>query len=241
MTDRPRPQLWNPDKRGTLIVGDARTGTHFLQRVIADRVVLDRSVRCNDEIDIGWQAYWPRTVRAALDALEDDRAYQVAIVNGVVAKNELIAHPSAIEHWHVIRLTRRDKVGWFRSWGLFFMHENSEYNQQQRVDLQSGFFLHHGTSSDAYLSSLQRRGPIVLGAQDIEQIGGHVSLHVLSKLIAVDEEVDYDTLPALQSDNAHWKGNQYPDIDLAMFFENWPEIEAMLAGWTDIDVPGRFR
>lgn len=240
MTDR-RPKLWDPNKRGTLIVGDPRTGTHFLQRVIADLVAADRAVASNDEIDIQWQAHWPRTVRAALESLAQGDAYQIAVVNSVIAKAELIAHPAALDHWHVIRLTRRDKVGWFRSWALFFMHENSEHNQLQSVDLTSGYFLHHGTASETYLSMLERSGPIVLGEQDIKQIGGNVSLHVLSKLVAVDQEIDYDDLPALQSADAHWKGNRYPDIDLAKFFENWGEIQAMLAGWADVDVPGRFR
>lgn len=231
--------LWQPDRKGTLIVSDPRFGTHFLQRIIADAVARERPVEKNDEIDLAPIQGWPQSVRSVLERLGDRESYQVAIVNSVVAKNELIAHPEALAQWHVIRLTRRNKIGWFRSFGLFFMHEHSELNSTP--EQRTSRLLHHGTPQEDYLDSLASQGPMIIDAQTVNQIGGNLSLHLLSKLVAVDVEVDYDDLPGMQSEHTWWKGNQYPDMAMDQMFADWSEIEPILANWHEIDLPGRFR
>ena len=230
-----QPRLWNPVCKGTLIVSDPRTGTHFLQSTVADLVAQHRAVSSNGEIDLEPTKDWPGSTGRILRQLAQQDEYQVAIVNSVVAKTELIARPDLMTDWHVIRLTRRDKIGWFRSWALFFLHEHSEHQDM------SGCLQHHGTAQETYLRSLDRHGPMQFDGLKVKSIGGNISLHVLAKLVAVDEEIDYDDLPALASQHTHWKGNQYPQVDLNRFFTNWPEIEPLLANWSAIDPPGRFR
>jgi len=234
MTDAP-PRLWDPLKQGTLIVSDPRTGTHFLQRAVADRVGPHRAVVRNDEIDLDPTTAWPGSVGRVLDQLIGQDQYQVAIVNSVVAKTELIARPDLMRHWHVIRLTRRDKISWFRSWALFFLHAHSEHHRGD------GPLLHHGTTQETYLHSLTSQGAIELDGHSVKDIGGNLSLHLLCKMVAVDEEIDYENLPALASQYTEWKANQYPEIGLDRLFTNWAEIEPLLASWSAVDPPGRFR
>lgn len=230
------PRLWDPHKKGTLIISDPRAGTHFLQRTVADMVSQHQAVVRNDEIDLEPTKNWPGSVGRTLTGLAQRPEYQVAIINSVVAKNELIAHPDLTVNWHLIRLTRRDKIGWFRSWALFFLHEQSEHNQGPSGPLQ-----HHGTSQETYLQSLASLGPIKIDGEGIKHIGGNLSLHVLCKMVPVDEEIDYDDLAALETQYTRWKANRYPEVALDRLFANWSELEPLLISWSSIDPPGQFR
>lgn len=229
------PRLWNPDRRGTLIVGDPRFGTHYLQSIVRDHVSATRPYDQNGEIDLAPIVNWPRFVRDKLQEMESRESYQIAIVNSVVAKTELIAHPEMLDRWHVIRLTRKDKISWFRSWALFFMHEHSEHNSG-RASL-----LHHGTPQDAYVQSLADHGPVLLDAQNINQVGGNLGLQVLSFLVSADEEIDFDDLPGLQTQHTWWKGNHYPDMGMDEMFSNYQEVEALLRLWDGLNLAGSFR
>lgn len=224
--------LWNPSRRGTLIISDPRSGTHFLQRIVADRVGPYQIVETNSEIDKKPenQTWLAKT----LNSLAARPAYQVAIVNSVNAKTELLADLSLLEHWHVIRLTRRDKVGWMRSWAFFFLHPGSEV-----YSTEANRLLHHGTSAQSYIETLRQVGPIDLDAAMIKNIAGNLCLHSLSLLIPVDEEIDYDDLPGLESEHTWWKGNDYPDLPMQALFTHYDRIQSLLEAW--ITNPGRLR
>lgn len=224
--------LWNAGRRGTLIISDPRFGTHFLQKIVADRVRVYRPVSTHSEIDKQPQAQTP--VGRTLAQLASMSTYQVAIVNSVNAKTELLADPTLIESWHVIRLTRRDKVGWMRSWALFFLHAASEVHS-----VHDSRLLHHGTSTQTYVENLRRLGPVELDPAVIKDIASNLCLHTLSQLIAVDEEIDYDDLPDLQSEHTWWKGNDYPDLPMHELFPGYDRIQALLETWPA--GPGRFR
>lgn len=234
-------RLWNPDRRGTLIVGDPRTGTHFLQRIVRDRVADHRGVQVNHEIDLAPIRGWPRSVRTVLEQLASQDSYQIAIINSATAKVELISDPAALERWHVIRLTRQDKVSWFRSWALFFLHGRSEVNAAAPATGQDDRLLHHGTPEASYREGLARHGPVMIDSRAVDEACGSLCLHVLAKLIAVDEEIDYEDLPGLQSEHTWWKGNEYPDITMQDMFVNWQEMRPVLEHWHKIDRPGLFR
>lgn len=234
-------RLWNPRHRGTLIVGDPRTGTHFLQRIVRDRVADEREVQVNHEIDLAPIRGWPRAVRDTLRDLAARDRYQIAIINSATAKVELTSDPGALEHWHVIRLTRRDKISWFRSWALFFLHGRSEVNVEAGPGTTDDRLLHHGTSEESYRQNLTSHGPVVIDSRAVDQVCGSLCLHVLAKLIAVDEEIDYEDLPGLQSEHTWWKGNQYPDMTMEEMFVNWQEMRSVLEHWHQIDQPGQFK
>ena len=229
-----RVDLWDAGRRGTLIISDPRFGTHFLQKIVADRVRAHRAVDTNNEIDILPEADQP--VRLTLTRLADQSHYQVAIVNSVNAKTELLADPDLLDQWHVIRLTRRDKVGWMRSWALFFLHQASEVHGAGHDRL-----LHHGTSSQAYIKSLHDSGPVELDPVVIKDIASNLCLHALSQLIPADEEIDYDELPDLQSEHTWWKGNDYPDLPMQALFPGYDRIRPLLEAWTVTTGRGRFR
>lgn len=236
--------LWNPDRRGTLIISDPRCGTHFLQRVTSDRVQEHGSVDRNGEIDI------PKTptrlqvgqlnenlpIAPQLAALEMKSAYQVGIVNSISAKLELLADPSLLRSWHVIRLTRRDKVGWMRSWVLFFLHPNSDLYSTLGDRL-----MHHGTGIEHYTETLRRSGAFELTTQVIKDIVGSLTLHTISPVIPVDEEIDYDQLPGLQTENNPWKGNDYPDLPMDVMFSGYARLQPLLENWNNVHTKGRFR
>lgn len=226
--------LWRASRRGTLIVSDPRFGTHFLQKIVADRVRPHRAVDTRSEIDK--QPEIDQPIRLTLAALAGESAYQVAIVNSVNAKTELLADPGLLEPWHVIRLTRRDKVGWMRSWAWFFLHPGSEVSSGHADRL-----LHHGTSAQSYIENLHRLGPVELTPDVIKDIASNLCLHALSPLIPADEEIDYGDLPGLQSEHTWWKGNDYPDLSMQTLFPGYDRIRPLLEAWSAKDVRGRFR
>lgn len=217
--------LWNPSRCGTLIISDPRSGTHFLQKIVADRVRPHQSVEINGEIDKQPESQAP--VAGTLIQMSAETVYQVAIVNSVNAKTALLANPDLLAPWHVIRLTRRDKVGWMRSWALFFLHPGSEVYSTHDDRL-----LHHGTSARAYIENLHQSGPIELDPEVIKDIASNLCLHALSLLVPADEEIDYDDLPGLQSDHTWWKGNDYPDLPMHTLFTGYDRIRPLLQAWT---------
>ena len=224
--------LWNAGRRGTLIVSDPRFGTHFLQKIVADRVRAYRPADTQSEIDKLPETEDP--IGLKLTQLAGESNYQVAIVNSINAKTALVADPALLEAWHVIRLTRRDKVGWMRSWVWFFLHGASEGNHAGHNRL-----LHHGTAAQAYIESLRDAGPVELTPLVIKDIVSNLCLHALSLMIPVDEEIDYDELPDLQSEHTWWKGNDYPDLPMQSLFPGYDRIEPLLRTWTAS--AGRFR
>lgn len=234
-------RLWNPDRKGTLIIGDPRTGTHFLQRIVQDRVAGLREVEINHEIDLAPIKGLPGSVRHTLIAAAQRDSYQIAIINKANAKIELLSDPAVLDQWHVIRLTRRDKVSWFRSWGLFFLHQKSEVNVAPSTANDDDRMLHHGTPESIYRQALVQHGPVIIDNRAVDEACGSLCLHAIGKLIAVDEEIDYEDLPNLQSEHTWWKANHYPDVSMEEMFVNWKEIQALLEYWPKIDVPGQFR
>lgn len=241
MIDADQARLWNPERKGTLIVGDPRTGTHFLQRIVRDRVADVREVQVNHEIDLAPIKGWPRSVRDTLAAIAQRGSYQIAIINSATAKVELISDPAALDQWHVIRLTRRDKISWFRSWALFFLHRRSEIHVDPPSSGDDDRMLHHGTPEHSYRQGFAQHGPVIIDSQAVDEVCGSLCLHVLGKLIAVDEEIDYEDLPGLQSEHTWWKGNRYPDMAMHEMFVNWQEMRVVLEDWHKIDRPGQFR
>lgn len=233
-----KARLWNPERSGTLIVSDPRCGTHFLQSIVKDAVADHRACQTNGEIDLDSATGDLGLLTARLEQMAKSPDYQVGIVNSLSAKTEILARPSMLSRWHVIRLTRRDKVSWMRSWCLFFLSAGSEVNV--KTD-RSHVIMHHATTEDIYRSNLDSHGPIRLHSDLIKDLSANLCLHVLCDLIPADEEIDYDDLPGLQSEHTWWKGNQYPDISMHDWFENYHEIEPLLLAWTRVSRAGRFR
>jgi len=118
-----KPKLIDPSKRGSLIVGHYRCGSHFVRALAKyqwDRSQPARACVLHDE--------W-------LDAQESSRArlcklrksdYHVVILNEPLVKQELMLDPARLDEWHVIRMVHEDKVKWFISYYFYciFTREN---------------------------------------------------------------------------------------------------------------------
>lgn len=225
--------LWHPERRGTLIVGEPRSGTHFLQKVIRDRVQPFMPVSINDEIDLEITPGGSSPTAGRLIGLEARDGYQVAIVNSSHGKAQLIADPELLHSWYVVRVTRQDKIGWFRSWAMFTLHVLGEGNNPPggtKPDMQ---FLHHNTPQEVYLEGIRRQGPLRLDARMISQACANLYLQQLGDLIPADETVDYDDLYNYQTEHTWWMENQYPEPEhhrdrSRQLFENWDDIAPIL-------------
>lgn len=130
-------QLVDGNKCGTMIIGDFRTGTHFVR---------DRAWQV--AIDIGLRAKrypeWIGTDNLSCKqrfkniAAMPDHDYHVVIVNELTIKTELLKMLPALENWHLIRATRHDVHQWFMSWFFFnYLKIYDEYAQTVTPKLQA--------------------------------------------------------------------------------------------------------
>jgi hypothetical protein len=204
-------QLVDKSKKGTLILGYYRNGTHFLQDTILD---LYPGIQVYDEIGND------NTIND-LEQLTQSSGYKICILNNTAPKFYLAGRRDLLDQWHIINLTRNNKVQHFISY--WFWEQNT---LQERIS-NSGKFSHHNTKHDVYKNSM-------LGNKvcyDIEAIIAWLQEQLINFHIAYNETVDYDELPKYQTDNISWTPNQYHSIGLADIFENHQEIHNLLSSF----------
>jgi hypothetical protein len=201
--------LWNPDRIGTAIVGHYRCGTHFLNNAIRNIVPLAQSKLEIDDVDV-------------IKSEKKSQWYQIAILNHHTTKMKLLSDRNNIlQHWHVIKLTRRDKVSHFISnwfWSL---------NTQEQQWSNSGKFSHHGTSNEVYIKEKPQDLPYV----DPGMVMTWLQEQMVNDYLRYDYCIDYEDLPAYATPRVQWNPNQYGNITLKDLVCNHEELSEILSDY----------
>lgn len=117
--------LYSPDRRGTLLLGSYRMGTHFLQQLGAHQAraagviaVEHAELEQDPEAHVYSADDWlPRY----LCQLAQSPGYHLVIINHQRHKSALIDRSDILKDWHVVRVIEQDKTRWFKSF-FFFLH-----------------------------------------------------------------------------------------------------------------------
>lgn len=197
--------LYDLNKKGTLVLSYYRSGTHYLQDVIM--LTLPNTKRYGEICDDG-------TVK---QLLQTSQSYMVAIMNSVEPKFNLVAHPEILKDWHVIKLTRKNKLQHFISY--WFWEQNT---MQQRFN-NTGKFKHHGTDNEVYVSALTKKQHC-----DISAVKNWLQEQLVLEFLPYNYTVDYDELGNIGDGLISWEPNQYGDITLNNLFTNGTEIQDLL-------------
>jgi len=203
-------QFWNSDKVGTLIISYYRCGTHFLHDAIHDSCPFPTTMLgeiCNDN-----------SIQQLVDLTNTDTPYKLCILNNSEPKFYLTSADELLSKWHVVNLTRQDKVSHYISHWFWFQ------NSQQQRNLNSGKFQHHNTDHVTYQSFLDKNKQSVPKNHVIQWLQEQlINCFVKSDLI-----IDYNDLVNHQTDNIHWQPNQYENIQLHDMIQNHEEIKNLL-------------
>lgn len=188
--------FYNLEKRGTVIISTYRSGTHFL----LDSLCLHLGNTVNlGELD---NPEIPQTA-----------AYSVSIINAVVPKIMLVKEQELLKDYHVVCLTRNDKINHWISYYVW-----RQFNtEQQRFDDSN--LPHHGGDKSKYHD-------LPIQEYDLSQIENWLTEQYIVNLFQSDALIDYDDLSKLESD-IRWTPNDY-DKTLSQLFTNHKEIENML-------------
>ena len=138
-------------------------------------------------------------------------------LTSVEPKFNLVAHTEVLNEWHVIKLTRRNKVQHFISY--WFWEQNT---MQQRFD-DTGKFKHHGTNNSVYALGL-----IQLQYYPISAVKSWLQEQLVLEFLPYNYTVDYDDLPAVGQELIEWQPNEYGNITLNGLFTNGTEIQDLL-------------
>jgi hypothetical protein len=205
------PELINPDKIGTLIISTYRSGTHYLQDYISDyyRSKYNSAVKVYDEI---------HNINDLNEFSKTPTPYKVGIVNDVNPKCYLLNQNSVLTNWHVIRLTRDDKINHFISWFLFSIG----------IDNINEKLLHHATPNVEYINHLKNH---TKKSYDITKLTFWILESAIIELINSDAQIDYDDLQNLDQSILKWTPNDYTNVTLHDMFTNANEIEHLLKSY----------
>jgi len=207
--------LWDPKKRGTLIFSTYRCGTHFLQQVLEDSIKNSIKPVSNETYSVTILGeFHADFTQLNFDYLNSSQAdYTIGIVNSSYAKFFLTTD-SRLDNWHVVHLTRNDKVSHFISEWVW----RQNYNGEQK-------FKHHGGASQDYRELLNN--PVLY---DLEKVVDWLKEELINYHIPNTIQVDYSQLPSFELFRGQWQPNQY-NLQLADLFTNHIEIEHLLTNF----------
>lgn len=109
------PRLVDSSRSGTLILGEFRSGSHFLHGLIEDAALnLGLAINPLGELDGGQPT---DGAAVTINQLEADRdSYHIMILNQTQHKIAVLDNKCPLTNWHVIRLVIDDRRRWFISW-----------------------------------------------------------------------------------------------------------------------------
>jgi uncharacterized protein YcsI (UPF0317 family) len=203
-------QLYDLKKRGTIIVGSPRSGSHYLQNVI--EILLRRQqVPCviQDQLN-------GRDIHQDINT--GNGKYHICIANDLISKEKLIQQTKHLEEWHVIRLTRSDIISWAIS--CYFMFQKNSFANPVIAHPE---FLHSGTQQSVYQEHLDQC-PIYPLHLLTMQMGNRLRTYN----VPCDVCVDYADLATCFQHICPWRLNDYPEIILERDFKNGPRVREML-------------
>jgi len=220
--------LYNPAKKGTLILAGPRYGSHYLAQVVLDWLPVElkpvQGIGGHSEIGLTEQRFYG--VFDEIDNLKEQTGYQVAIVNDQSAKMCMIACPELFRDWHIVRIIHNDKLHWFKSYWYFLINKDPG-------------FAHHGTSAEVYKQHLDQYGPYTITPTQLMNTGWNLGQLLTNQYISCDEHIEYQELLNLDT-NIAWKHNGYPDVELSQLFANSDVIEKLLTNWPK-EIPSAIR
>lgn len=114
------------------------------------------------------------------------------------------------------------------------------FDEDLRETNVNQFFGHHGsprTLYDRFLKQLEKKLPL---SPLLKFLPNELHNHLLSKIIPVDEEIQYQSLSTLQNQEVPWQPNDYADITASQVFENADLLEAILDRWS-VPFAGKFK
>lgn len=229
-------RLWNPKKKGTLIIGSPRFGTHFLKNLVVHTVGEKNCSRFPENFDIHDNNLFPLEFHDRMQKAVLLDLYSVLIINDTWQKLMLLSNAKLLDSWHTIRVTHMDKIRWFISYWCYFRDRHSKL-----VDKENGKFYHHATPSDFYSRYISTDSKIPLNRNDILAALSSLNEHTVSYGIEVDEEIDYSNLKNFQNNEIRWLENQYPTLNLEDMFSNVAGLKKILTLWSEIPITGRFK
>lgn len=198
------------NKVGTLIIGYYRAGTHFLHDLIIDTA--DFPIR-------GYGEICHNNTATQLDELSlYNGPYKVCILNNFSSK--FYVTDSILKKWHVIHLTRQNKINHFISEWVW------KQNTTEERFLDTGKFKHHGTTANVFESLKNNKI-----TYNIEYVIVWLSEELINYKLPHDITIDYSELKNYNSSNIKWTPNQY-NFELSDIFENYKEIEYLLKNFS---------
>lgn len=195
----------NPEKTGTVILSYYRSGSHFLHNIIMDSISNGVSLHEIEQV-------------STLTENQHTPGYKVGILHSIHPKFYLL-DSNVLNHWHVVLLTRQDKINHFIS--TYFWKLNTQNKLRK--------FKHHNTENKFYKDYINSHQKI---EYDIEHVKCWLLEQLLSYQFKYDFQIEYNNLKYLKSPNVSWKNNDYNEISLESLFTNYKEIEELLKGFS---------
>ena len=194
-------ELWDPNKKGTIIISCYRSGTHFVLDNL-NVALLTRLTLNLGEVDD--YSFLTRNT---------DR-YILAILNSVKPKVHLVGNQHKLSQWHKVQLTRNDKIG----------HRISDYLWKYHNTLEQRFnatnLPHHGGTPENYKH-------IKAVDFDLDVLGSWLLEQHIVNLFHADVSIDYDDLKSITGTSITWNPNVY-GLTLEDLFINHKEIKEFL-------------
>lgn len=188
------------NKRGSLIVGDYRCGSHFLEKICCQEATnLGIIYRSNAE-------WYHNSFINRFKKLHDDVEYQILIINHSQQKEKLL-ELGTLDEWHVIRIEHNDIYRWFIS--LYFFLMTSFYDVELEVkelkeaslNHQSVWYIGDGTGGHYYNKNDERYiiswNPTMLNYVDQNLVGTKIvenSFHHGTDLEIYQEVLEKNTI-----------------------------------------------
>jgi len=203
-------KLWNQNKVGTLIISCYRSGTHFLQDAIAEH--------CPFPTEIIGEICTGNSIQQLIDLTNSNAPYKLCILNNSAPKFYLTTAEKLLSNWHVIDLTRHNKVNHFISHWFWFQNTL----EQQQND--TGKFRHHNTDHSVYCQYLNEIKKTV----SLDFVIVWLQEQLINRFVKSDVSIDYTELIEYQSDTIRWLPNSYENIQLSDIIINHKEITDLL-------------
>lgn len=121
LKNKHRLKLIDPNKKGTVILGNYRTGSHFISKLTVEAAKSIGLVATELEEHMAYDA----NICLEFVQLDCSTNYLIVIINHADLKIGLLNNPNLLKDWHVIRTTDQDLHRWFLSYHVM-MNRNSD-------------------------------------------------------------------------------------------------------------------
>lgn len=207
--------LWDPKKRGTLILSSYRSGTHYLQQIIWHSI----STAHKDYLVLPHGEFHPDGSELNIDDLNNLKSdYTIAILNSGYAKF-FLTNTTKLDGWHLVHLTRNDKVSHFISEWIW--RQNPE--DQQGYTMQK--FKHHNGKKQDYDELLNHKIHY-----DLTKVIEWLKEDLINYCLPNTTRIDYSQLKFIAPYNCPYQPNRH-GLRLSDLFTNHAEIEGLLANY----------